>query len=126
MYRERGDKVNGLGNKEILSKNLKYYIDKSGKDRRQLAEAWGVPYSTLTGWINAQKYPRIDKIEIMADYFGIMKADLIEEKLVEGQPVNADGLTESQLTLIDFAKTLSEEQAAKVLQLMKAILAFDE
>lgn len=120
--------MTGLGNKEILSKNLKYYIDKSGKDRRQLAEIWGVPYSTLTGWVNAQKYPRIDKIEIMADYFGILKSDLIEEKLPEEQekPANDDGLTESQLALIDFAKTLSEEQADKVLQLMKSILAFDE
>ena len=118
--------MNGLGNKEILSKNLKYYIDKSGKDRRQLAELWGVPYSTLTGWINAQKYPRIDKIEMMADYFGILKSDLIEEKESDGKPASEDGLTESQQNLIAFAKTLSEEQARKVLQLMKSILAFDE
>ena len=44
----------------------------------------------------------------------------------EEKPVNDDGLTESQRLLIDFAKTLSEEQAGKVLQLMKSILAFDE
>ena len=118
--------MTGLGNKEILSKNLKYYIEKSGKDRRQLAEIWGVPYSTLTGWVNAQKYPRIDKIEIMADYFGILKSDLIEERVIEEKPANNDGLTESQHELIAFAKTLSEEQAGKVLQLMKSIVAFDE
>lgn len=75
--------MTALGNKEVLSRNLKYYIEKSGKDRRQLAEIWNVPYSTLTGWINAQKYPRIDKIEIMADYFGILKSDLIEEKIAD-------------------------------------------
>jgi transcriptional regulator with XRE-family HTH domain len=73
--------MSGLGNKEILAKNLNYYIGKSGKDRRQLAEIWGVPYSTLTNWVTAKKYPRIDKIEIMADYFGILKSELIEEKI---------------------------------------------
>lgn len=118
--------MTGLGNKEILAKNLQYYIERSGKDRRQLAEIWGVPYSTLTNWVTAKKYPRIDKIEIMADYFGVLKSDLIEEKQEEEKPANDDGLSESQRVLIDFAKTLSEEQAHKVLQLMKSILAFDE
>lgn len=122
---ERGDYMTGLGNKEILSKNLKYYIEKSGKDRRQLAEIWGVPYSTLTGWINAQKYPRIDKIEIMADYFGILKSDLIEEKQEEEKPAEDDGLTDDQRALIDFARSLSEEQAALALRVLKSIAESD-
>jgi repressor LexA len=75
--------MSNLGNKEILSKNLKYYIEKSGKDRRELAEIWGFPYSTVSEWINGNKYPRIDRIEIMADYFGILKSDLIEERTEE-------------------------------------------
>ena len=75
--------MTSLGNKAILSKNLKYYIERSGKDRRELAETWGFPYSTVTDWINGKKYPRIDRIEIMADYFGILKSDLIEEKTEE-------------------------------------------
>ena len=75
--------MSSIGNKEILSKNLKYYIALSGKDRRELAEIWGFPYSTVTEWINGRKYPRIDRIEVMADYFGILKSDLIEDKTEE-------------------------------------------
>lgn len=75
--------MSNIGNKEIMSKNLKYFIEKSGKDRRELAEIWGFPYSTVTEWINGRKYPRIDRIEVMADYFGILKSDLIEEKTKE-------------------------------------------
>lgn len=70
-----------LGNKEIFAKNLKRYIEQSGKDRRDLADTWGFKYSTVSEWLNAKKYPRIDKIQIMADYFGIAMSDLIEEKL---------------------------------------------
>ena len=70
-----------LGNKEIFAKNLKRYIEQSGKDRRDLANTWGFKYSTVSEWLNAKKYPRIDKIQIMADYFGIAMSDLIEEKL---------------------------------------------
>jgi transcriptional regulator with XRE-family HTH domain len=75
--------MSNLGNKETMSKNLKYYIEKSGKDRKTLSEIWGFPYSTVTDWINGKKYPRIDRIEVMAEYFGILKSDLIEEKSEE-------------------------------------------
>ena len=82
--------MSGLGNKAIMAKNLKYYIEMSGKDRRELAEIWGFPYSTVSEWINARKYPRIDRIEIMADYFGIQKSDLIEEKMTEEKEKDND------------------------------------
>ena len=82
--------MSALGNKAIFSKNLKFYIEKSGKDRRFLAEEWGFPYSTVTEWVNGKKYPRIDRIEIMADYFGIQKSDLIEEKMTEKDKKNSD------------------------------------
>lgn len=86
--------MSSLGNKAIFSKNLKYYIEKSGKDRRFLAEEWGFPYSTVTEWVNGKKYPRIDRIEIMADYFGIQKSDLIEEKLTEEKEKDNDIITD--------------------------------
>lgn len=65
-------------NKEVFSENLKYLIEQSGKDRKELAEIWGFPYSTVSEWVNAKKYPRIDRIEIMANYFGVSKSALIE------------------------------------------------
>ena len=68
-----------IGNKDILASNLKKYIAMSGKDRKEIAKALGLPYSTLTDWVNANKYPRIDNIEKMASYFGVSKSDLIED-----------------------------------------------
>ena len=73
--------MTALGNKEIFARNLKRYIEQSGKDRRDLADAWGFKYSTVSEWLNAKKYPRIDKIQVIADYFGIAMSDLIEEKM---------------------------------------------
>ena len=68
-----------LGNKEILAKNLKKYITKSGKDRGEIAEDLGFPYSTLTEWVNGKKYPRIHNIEKLAAYFNVSKSELIED-----------------------------------------------
>lgn len=75
--------MSNLGNKETMSKNLKYYVEKSGKTQKDLCEIFGVATSTFNDWMKAKKYPRIDKIEIMAKYFGILKSDLIEEKTEE-------------------------------------------
>ena len=66
-------------NNYIFSKNLKLFITKSGRDRKEVAEDLEIPYSTLTDWINGKKYPRIDNIEKIAKYFGVSKSNLIED-----------------------------------------------
>lgn len=68
-----------VANKDILSKNLKKYIAKSGKDRIQIAEDLDMSYSTLTDWVNGKKYPRINNIEKLASYFNVSKSELIED-----------------------------------------------
>ena len=68
-----------IGNKEVLAKNLKKYIAKSGKDRGEIATELGMSYSTLTDWVNGNKYPRINNIEKLAVYFKVSKSDLIED-----------------------------------------------
>lgn len=72
--------MSDLGNKEIFAKNLKYYMELNNKDRNDIARDLDLPYTTITSWCNAEFYPRIDKIEKLAIYFGIEKSDLIEEK----------------------------------------------
>ena len=116
--------MSNIGNKEVLARNLKYYIAKSGKDRRELAEIWGFPYSTVTEWINGKKYPRIDRIEIMADYFGILKSDLIEDK--KEKSTQTDGLSEGKKALIDFAMSVPDDKAAMILKVIRSIVEADE
>lgn len=75
-----GENLTSLGNKEVFSKNLQKYIELSGKERSEIVEEIGFSYSTFTDWVNGNTYPRIDRIEKLANYFGINKSDLIEEK----------------------------------------------
>jgi len=69
--------------KGIFAKNLQWYMDQNGKTRRDVCDALGFNYYTFTDWVKGKKYPRMDKVEMLADYFGIQKSDLIEEKLTE-------------------------------------------
>lgn len=74
-----------LGNKEIFSKNLKKYMRINNKDRNDVARDLDIPYSTLTDWINGNIYPRIDKIQILANYFDIQKSDLVEDSITDNR-----------------------------------------
>lgn len=71
---------NNLGNKKTMANNLKYYMNKKNVSRNQLSSSLGIAYTTLADWLNAKTYPRIDKIEMLANYFGIEKSDLVESK----------------------------------------------
>ena len=72
-----------LGNKEIMAKNIRRYMDSQGKSRNEICEDLGFAYTTFSDWINGNKYPRIDKIEMLANYFGISKSDLVEEHVAD-------------------------------------------
>ncbi|HIH7915984.1 TPA: helix-turn-helix domain-containing protein [Streptococcus suis] len=62
-----------------MAENIKRLLDKKGLNPRQMAIALGFKYTTVLDWVNAKTYPRIDKIEIMANFFGVLKSDLVEE-----------------------------------------------
>ncbi|MFR2155450.1 MAG: helix-turn-helix domain-containing protein, partial [[Eubacterium] siraeum] len=72
--------------KHIMADNIAYYMSVKGVDRNQLCDDLNFKYSTVSEWLAAKKYPRIDKIEIMAEYFGITKSDLIEERNQPNEP----------------------------------------
>lgn len=121
--------MTGLGNKAIFARNLKRYIEQSGKTRKELADIWGFPYSTVTEWLTEKKYPRIDRIEIIADYFGILKSDLIEDKLTEEKEANNEALAgiivrlrmdNDFYMLVNELCSLDEDQINGVRQMLQA------
>lgn len=66
-------------NKEIMARNIKFQMEKNGVNATELCKALGIKQNTFSDWINAKNYPRIDKIEKLAQYFGISKALLVED-----------------------------------------------
>jgi hypothetical protein len=69
--------------KEIFSANLENLMSSRGIDRNKLCSDLGLKYTTVRDWLKGITYPRIGKIELLADYFGVNKSDLIEDKAQE-------------------------------------------
>ena len=118
--------MSNLGNKDIFAKNLAFYVQRSGKDQKEVAEAVGVAPSTFNEWMKAKKYPRIDKIEIIANYFGILKSALIEDSADKEISPSEPSLTEGERVLLDLFNRVPEDKQDLVLQMIRVALGNQE
>ena len=66
--------------KKIFSKNLNFYISNSGKQQKEIAKDLGISPTTFNTWCVGKIMPRMGKVQKIADYFGIGKSDLIDDK----------------------------------------------
>lgn len=91
--------------KEILSKNLKNLLERKGKTQTDMAKDLDLKESTVSSWVNAVKYPRRDKIELLADYFGVMPSDITEDKNMHQDTIAAhfdkEGLTKEEIEEVE-------------------------
>lgn len=101
--------MSDLGNREIFSKNLQYYMDLYNKTRMEVAKDNGISYTTLTSWLKGDNYPRIDKIEMLANYFRVNKADLIENKYAKNEPYYNDP------AVTEYAQAIKDNPELKIL-----------
>ena len=68
-----------IENKEVMAKNIRKYMEINGVNATEICNALNFKHNTFSNWINAKIYPRIDKIEMLANFFGVSKAALVED-----------------------------------------------
>ena len=109
-----------MEHKEVFSKNLQKYMALNGKSRKEVCQALGYSYFTFSDWINGKKMPRMDKVEQLANYFGIKKSDLIEETKKE-QPVEYDRLPENRKEFIYKVAQMSDAEFDRLTQILSLV-----
>lgn len=89
--------------RKILSENLEQLMKQNNITQIELSEAIGVSQSTISNWIKELKYPRIGKVEELAEYFNVPKSRITErqDKIEETQDTIAahfdkEGLNEEE------------------------------
>ncbi|HEM4973355.1 TPA: helix-turn-helix transcriptional regulator [Streptococcus suis] len=116
-----------IENKDIFSKNLKYYMDKKGVDRNQLCSDLDLKYTTVRDWIKGITYPRIGKIELLANYFGINKSDLIEEKsTIPSSSIPLPNFDPRKTILLSNYDKLNDTRKNKLLTTSETLLAEEQ
>ena len=108
-----------MDNKNVFASNLKRYMEVKGRSRNDISEALGISYFTVSDWVNGKKYPRMDKVEMLANYFGIQKSDLIEKKeenISPEEPV----LSEGEKLWMELYNRLSDETRKVFINMMES------
>jgi repressor LexA len=72
--------------KKAMARNIQYYLDLQNKDRNDLCRALDLPYTTVSNWLQGVRYPRIDKIEKMAQYSNVPVFCLIDKNVPRKEP----------------------------------------
>lgn len=54
--------------KDNFVKALNYHISVSGKTKKEIADAIGVPPTTFSSWCNGKHLPDMEKLQALADY----------------------------------------------------------
>jgi repressor LexA len=96
-----------IGNKKVFADNLTYYIEKKGVMQKDVAEAIKIANSSVTDWIKGRSYPRMDKLQMLAEYFGVEILDLIEPRNINPEKnINQQAIEVAQ-DLLDNPESLN-------------------
>ena len=115
--------MKGLGNAKVFARNLRHYVDASGQLGKDIAAAIGVAPTTFSEWANGKKYPRIDKIEMLANYFHIQKSDLIEDHSDDGtmsETLRAPQTLEARIVSFGM-DSLPREEREKIVSILRTM-----
>lgn len=114
-------------NKEIFSKNLDYYMKKKGVDRNTLCADLNLKYTTVRDWLKGITYPRIGKIELLANYFNVNKSDLIEDKSNKITTISPKiNFDPRQAILLSNYNKLNDNRKNKLVQTSEKLLAEEQ
>lgn len=104
--------------RKTFVKKLHYYMDLKGINQTDLMNDLDLSSSTVSNWCTGQKMPRMGKIQMLADYFGIEKSDLIEDK--QGT-LSSSQISKLKKQFIDRILNLDDETLTRYLKVLDLI-----
>lgn len=119
-----------LANMQVFAENFNYYLGLKTELKKDVAKTIGVSASTICDWVKCRTYPRMDKIERLADHWGITMSDLVEKHsmdnsyyLTKEAKETADELINDpeSLKIYQSIRTLSPENKEIVLSLINSL-----
>ena len=81
MFLKGDTEMKDMSEKEIFANNLKFLIKQKRMNYKEFANAIDTKYTTTLEWVNGRTFPRIEKLEVIADYFKVPKSKLLDEHL---------------------------------------------
>ena len=78
--------------KSVFADNLNKLMRIKGITQTDIINDLKINISTISTWCNGSRLPRMDKVQLIADYLGVSKSDLIEEKETKEEPIECNNI----------------------------------
>lgn len=110
--------------KRNFSETLKAIMQKHGKTQGDLVKDLNFRQATVSDWLNGKKYPRMDKIEKLANYFDISINELLLQSVTVPVPTFSSlSLTQQEETHIKKYRQLDADGKEEIDDLIDVKLA---
>lgn len=63
----------------LLYQKYEALLKKTGKTSYQVSKDTGIGQNTLSGWKSGRSNPKVDKLQILANYFGVPVTYFLED-----------------------------------------------
>ncbi len=98
--------------KIIISSNIKHYIDRDNRTRKEVCKDLNIKYTTFCDWINAKTIPSYNSLEILGRYFNVEPWDFYKsrDEHLHRISIYAKELDKGRLLDMSILDTLDDEQ----------------
>lgn len=78
---------------KIISRNLRRIASDANKSQADIARDLRINKATVSSWMNGTRVPRMDKVDMLASYFNVTRAEIMEEHTSEKKTYYLDPKT---------------------------------
>ena len=96
-----------------FAQNLKNIMQKRNKTQSDLVKDLSFRQATVSDWLNGKKYPRMDKVEKLANYLGVSINELLMQSVSE-PPITEIQLTDQEKSMIKKYRQLNTDGKNRV------------
>lgn len=96
-----------------FAQNLKNIMQKRNKTQSDLVKDLSFRQATVSDWLNGKKYPRMDKVEKLANYLGVSINELLMQSVSE-PPIPEIQLTDQEKSMIKKYRQLNADGKNRV------------
>ena len=75
-----------LNIKENFVRALNYYLSLTGKTKKEIADAIGVPPTTFSSWCNGKHLPDMEKLQSLANCLGAPVSQFFNFSIITEKP----------------------------------------
>jgi len=102
-----------------MFKIFEQLLQKNKITANKFSKLSGIPQATLSDWKNGRSIPKIDKLQIIADYFNVSLEYLTGKTDIKKQPTIESELSDRQKYAIELFGLVPEDKLAAALEYLE-------